>query len=413
MKSPWPTKKLGELIEERKEKNKNNEQLQVYAISNIFGFVPSEEFFYKKVYSASLKNYKKVYKDDFAYNPARVNVGSIGLYENKKKGLVSPMYIVFRIKDKNQLLPRFLFRILKSSYFIKKIRSLAASQGSIRQILKFEDLCELQIPLPPLPIQKKIVSILDTIQSAIDIQNKIIEKTKELKKSIMADLFKYGGPSFRKGRKLKKTEIGEIPENWEVVKLGEVVEEISYGISKKGGEKGNYPILRMNNIEDGKIILKDLQFVKLSHEEFNKFRLKKGDVVFNRTNSLELVGKTALFELEGNFVFASYLLKIVPVSSKLLSRYLSYYFNWEPIQKKLKTLASRGASQVNISAGRLRNFKIILPPLSEQREIADILQTIDQKIEIEQKKKELYEELFKTMLNKIFNQEIDIEKIKV
>jgi type I restriction enzyme S subunit len=229
----------------------------------------------------------------------------------------------------------------------------------------------------------------------------------------MAELFKYGAPSFRRGRKLKKTEIGEIPENWEVMRLGEVTREIIYGISKKGEKKGKYPILRMNNLEDGKIDCKDLQFVSLESSEFEKFKLEKGDVLFNRTNSLDLVGKTALFTLDGDFVFASYLLRIRTIKDQLLPEYLNYYFNFEKTQQELKSLASRGASQVNISASKLSSFPIPLPPLPEQQEIAEILQTIDQKIEIEKKKKELYEELFRTMLNKIMSQEIDIEKIEI
>ena len=284
---------------------------------------------------------------------------------------------------------------------------------STQKNLTLEIVKNFEIPLPPLPIQQKIVKILDTIQEAIDIQEKIIEKAKELKKSLMAELFKYGGPSFRKGRKLKKTEIGEIPEDWEVVRLGEVAREIIYGISKKGEKEGKYPILRMNNLEDGKINCKDLQFVSLESSEFEKFKLEKGDILFNRTNSLDLVGKTALFTLDGDFVFASYLLRIRTIKDQLLPEYLNYYFNFEKTQQDLKSLASRGASQVNISASKLSSFPIPLPPLSEQQEIAEILQTIDQKIEIEKRKKELYEELFKTMLNKIMNQEIDVEKIEV
>jgi type I restriction enzyme S subunit len=413
MKATWEMKKLGEICEERKEKNIKSLDLPVYAVSNIWGFVLSEEYFNKRVYSESLRNYKLVYKNDFAYNPARVNVGSIGLYKNNEPGLVSPMYIVFTIKEREALEPDFLYYLFKTDFYKNKIKDLASSHGSIRQVLKLDDLFDLEVPTPPLPIQQKIVKILDTIQEAIDIQEKIIEKAKELKKSLMAELFKYGAPSFRKGRKLKKTEIGEIPEDWEVVRLGDVAREIIYGISKKGEKEGKYPILRMNNLEDGKINCKDLQFVSLESSEFEKFKLEKGDILFNRTNSLDLVGKTALFTLDGDFVFASYLLRIRTIKDQLLPEYLNYYFNFEKTQQDLKSLASRGASQVNISASKLSSFPIPLPPLSEQREIAEILQTIDQKIEIEKRKKELYEELFKSMLNKIMSQEIDVEKIEV
>ena len=105
-------------------------------------------------------------------------------------------------------------------------------------------------------------------------------------------------------------------------------------------------------------------------------------------------------------------MRIRTYNDKLLPEYLNYFLNFEKTQQELKKIAYRGASQVNISATRLAHFPIPLPPLSEQKEIAKILKTVDEKIEIEQKKKETYEELFKTLLNKIMNQEIDVEKMQ-
>ena len=415
MKSLWPTKKLGEICEERKEKNIENKNLPVFTVSHLHGLVPYQNVFYKQIHSKDTRNYKIVRYNNFVFGLPTKDTLPFGYLYQENEVLVSPAYTVFSIKEKTLLHPKFLFYLFKTEKYKWTIIEIAKSQSATRHglPLKFYHLADFEIPLPPLPIQQKIVKILDTIQEAVEMQEKIIEKTKELKKSMMADLFKYGGPSFRQGRKLKKTEIGEIPENWEVVKLVEVVREIIYGISKKGEKEGKYPLLRMNNLENGKINCEDLQYVNLSDMDFKKFKLKKGDILFNRTNSLELVGKTALFDLNENFVFSSYLLRIRTFSDKLLPEYLNYYFNFEKIQKNLKTLASRGASQVNISASKLKNFLISLPSLSEQQEIAEILQTIDQKIEIEKRKKELYEELFKTMLNKIMNQEIDVENIEI
>ena len=119
--------------------------------------------------------------------------------------------------------PKYLEKIFLSEWF-NHLKDSLAGDKAIQKSLNNEDVKFLEIPLPPLPIQQKIVSILDTIQSAIEVQEKMVEKTKELKKSMMAELFKYGAPSFRRGRKLKKTEIGEIPENWKVVRLGAKVE---------------------------------------------------------------------------------------------------------------------------------------------------------------------------------------------
>ena len=403
--SNWPTKKLGEICDfqfgfsfKTSDFNSEGKGLPVIRIGDLEKQTP--EVFYEKNYDSQ-----------YLVKPGDILVGLSGTIITKiwngPKGLLNQR--VVKLKNFRDANKKFVFYAL-----IEPLKRLSEElfRSAVKNVLKHH-LYNLEIPLPPLPIQQKIVSILDTIQSAIEVQEKIMEKAKELKKSMMAELFKYGAPSFRKGRKLKKTEIGEIPENWDVVRLGEVVEKIQYGISKKGQREGEYPILRMNNLMEGQINTQDLQFVDLTKDEFDKFKLIKGDIIFNRTNSIELVGKTALFDLERDFVFASYLLRIRVNILKLLPQFLNWYFNWGKSQERLKKLASRGASQVNISATRLRTFQIPLPPLSEQREIAEILQTIDQKIEIEKRKKELYEELFKTILNKIMNQEIDVEKIKI
>jgi type I restriction enzyme S subunit len=401
MKSPWPTKKLGEICEERKEKNIKNLNLPVYAVSNIFGFVLSEEFFSKRVYSESLRNYKLVYKHDFAYNPARVNVGSLGLFREDDPGLISPMYIVFYIKDKNILNPLFLFYLLKTNFYQNKIKNLAASRGSIRQTLKLEDLLNLEIPLPPFPVQQKIVKILDTIQSAVEIQEKIIEKTKELKKSLMNLLFHYGLAGLRVkelmssrvgeltsseieklGLRLKKTEIGEIPEDWEVVRLGyKKIAEIKYG-KRKPPEGGKIPVIGSSGIYDWT----------------NKALIEKPTIVIGRkgTAGIPHLSMLPCWPSDTAFYLDLNLEKIYP-------KFLYEYILFRPLsgEHAKTTLPS-------LKREDLETFKIPLPPLPEQQEIAEILQTIDQKIEIEKKKKELYEELFKTMLNKIMSQQIDI-----
>jgi len=401
----WPTKKLGEICENFQKRKAP------------LGFTPYVEIGNVDVVSKKINfNNKGAVQGSFFTSAGSVLISRVRptrgaiVFLNRELA-VSPAFTV--IKTKKEINPKLLFYFLawnKNFFDYLASRQKGTNYPSVRE----SDILDFKISFPKNEKeQQKIISILDAIQSAIEGQEKMVEKTRELKKSMMADLFKYGAPSFRKGRKLKKTEIGEIPENWEVVRLGEVVEKIQYGISKKGQREGKYPILRMNNLMEGQINTQDLQFVDLTKEEFEKFKLGKGDVIFNRTNSIELVGKTALFNLKRDFVFASYLLRIRVNILKLLPQFLNYYFNWEKSQERLKKLASRGASQVNISATRLKTFPIPLPPLPEQREIAEILQTIDQKIEIEKKKKALYEDLFKTMLNKIMNQEIDVEKLNL
>jgi type I restriction enzyme, S subunit len=183
---------------------------------------------------------------------------------------------------------------------------------------------------------------------------------------------------------LKETEIGPVPVHWLVAELGTVIQQTQYGISKRGDRSGQYPILRMNNVSDGSLSTDDLQYVDLSLGEFQKFRLKWGDVLFNRTNSFELVGKTAVYDLEGDHVFASYLIRIVTAGS-LSPQFLNYYMNMDSAQSRLKRLATRGVSQSNINATKLKGFAIPLPPLSEQQSIANVLHTVQQAKEATEK----------------------------
>lgn len=181
----------------------------------------------------------------------------------------------------------------------------------------------------------------------------------------------------------------------------------------RGNQEGMYPILRMNNLIDGRVDTLDLQYVDLDVVNFKKFLLNKGDVLFNRTNSHDLVGKTSLFELEDDFVFASYLIRVVPDILQLVPEYLNYYLNWDTTQRRLKMLASRGVSQSNINATKLRGFAIPSPSSLVQQKIASILSAVDEKIEKEENDKKALEELFKTLLHELMTAKLRVNHPEV
>ena len=197
---------------------------------------------------------------------------------------------------------------------------------------------------------------------------------------------------------LKETEIGLVPESWRVVDLGDAIVETQYGLSQRGEASGTFPILRMNNLNGGRISTVDLQYVNLSDDDFRKYKLNCGDLLFNRTNSFELVGKTSLFDLEDDFVFASYLIRVVPHPDRLVPAFSNYYLNAGMTQARLKGLATRAVSQSNINATKLRGLRIPLPSLEVQREIAASLQVVDRKLESEEARKNGLDALFSTLL---------------
>lgn len=173
-----------------------------------------------------------------------------------------------------------------------------------------------------------------------------------------------------------------IPENWKLRKFGEVIVMSQYGLSLTSDAEGRYPMFKMNNFKYGKMIASKLQGVDLGDDEAKKYILKKGDLLFNRTNSLELVGKTGIFDLEGDFVFASYLVRFRINNELADPYYVNYFMNWENTQKKLKDIATKGVSQSNINPTNLCKFlEVPLPPLPEQKKIAEILGSWDTAIE--------------------------------
>ncbi len=209
----------------------------------------------------------------------------------------------------------------------------------------------------------------------------------------------------------KQTEIGPVPESWEVVPLGELPEIAQYGMSVKGSPEGNYPILRMTNQVDGQVVGRNLQFVEITEGDFEKFRVERGDILFNRTNSLDLVGRTAIFDIEGEFVFASYLIRLRTDETKLNPFFLNCYFNTDEIQARLKTIATRAVSQSNISATRLKGFPVPKPSLDEQAEVVARATALDRKLALHRSKLEQLQDLFRTLLHELMTAKIRVHDL--
>ena len=301
----------------------------------------------------------------------------------------------------------FLFYVL----ILAKRRLEEMGTGSTFKSINRGVLQNFSIPLPSLREQCRIARVLSTIQRPIAAQDDLIAAAREVKRSLMQRLFTYGpGPE---PTPMKETEIGEVPEHWAVVQLGDALQTTQYGLSVRADRTGTYPMLRMNNLEDGYIDASDLKYVDLDERDFAKFRVYKRDVLFNRTNSYELVGKTALFDIEGDFVFASYLIRVVPNAVQLLPECLNYYLNWDDAQRRLKMLATRGVSQSNISATKLKQFAIGLPSLVEQAEIARTLSVADRKIETEEQRKAALQALFKAMLHQLMTGQIRVKDMEL
>jgi len=252
---------------------------------------------------------------------------------------------------------------------------------------------KIKIPLPPIPEQKKIAEILSTVDLAIEKANDAIKKINELRKGLASKLFSQGIGH----QKFKKTILGKIPYEWEIQKLDSLLELCQYGLSIKMDSSGEYPIIKMDSIKNGRVIHENLRYVNLNRNEFQKYKLKKGDILFNRTNSYELVGRTGVFTLEGDYVFASYLIRLRAMDKQISSYFLALYLIFKNDQ--LRQLATRAVHQANINATNLKGFSVLVPSLEEQNKITEIFNSIDQKMELLQTKKEKLTSIKKGLMN--------------
>ena len=163
----------------------------------------------------------------------------------------------------------------------------------------------------------------------------------------------------------------EVPEGWCLVSLQDLIRRAQYGLSKKANRdaKNGIAMLRMGNIQDGRIDVTDLKYIGLKEADAAAYRLRRGDVLFNRTNSPELVGKAGVYELDLEAVFASYLVRIQCDETLISSRYLCLWINSPWGRRWARTVRTESVSQSNINLSRLLTLPVPAPPLSEQQEI--------------------------------------------
>ena len=311
-------------------------------------------------------------------------IGSLGKLGILKEDAITNQQINSLIlKDKNVDL-LYLYFYLKT--IKNKLESIASS--TTVKIINKSSFEKIEINLPTLKIQKKISKKLELLENNIQLRKSQLVFLKELTKSLFTTMF---------------GDIKTNDKNWEIKKLGEVI-QTQYGTSKKATSiVTGFPILRMNNITySGEMDYRDLKYIELSDNEKEKFLLKKGELLFNRTNSKELVGKTGLFELDTPMAFAGYLIKMKP-SNLIHSKFLLFFMNSEFMKKLLYNKAKNIVGMANINAKELEDFSIILPPIELQNKFAERIEKIEKlKFEIE-KSIEIAQNLYDSLISKYFD----------
>ena len=294
-------------------------------------------------------------------------------------------------------------RFILYSLLHRKKELEAQSYGSTFKAINKTTVTNFRIPLPPLPEQRAIASVLSAIQEAKFARQKEIVLERERKAALMDHLFCHG----TKGEPRKQTEIGEIPESWEVVKLGEIA-DIVYGVQAPVAhlldESMGIPILTNINITlEGDLDLSTIRYYDLPWRKREKLILKKGDILFNwRSGSQHHVGKTAIFDLEGEYTFSSFVLRF-RFATKIRNEFALHY--------QFRNLRENGSSfrsndhnpQLILFSMRVKapKFQWWYRQSMNSMQIGDFLQAFDVKIGALEQEVARLDELFHAMLEEL------------
>jgi len=287
------------------------------------------------------------------------------------------------------------------------------ARGSTMKHVTGKEFGNSQIAIPPLPEQKKIAHILSTVQRAIEAQERIIQTTTELKKALMHKLFTAG----LRHEPQKQTEIGTVPESWEVVELETKANSFQYGTSVKCGyDVDGKAVLRIPNIVGGHVDPADLKFGKPKKNELGKLALKHGDLLFVRTNGVkENAGRCSKFNGElAECYFASYLIRVRLDPAILNPDFLNEYSKTEVGISFLSGKAIRTADgKFNINSGTLKKMLVPVPSIEEQLEIARTLALLVNKTTNALLKKTTLQDLFRTLLHELMTAKTRVHDLEI
>lgn len=245
--------------------------------------------------------------------------------------------------------------------------------------------------MPPLPEQKRIAAILDKADALRRLKHEAMNTRARLQRAVFLDLF---------------GDIDSNPKRFPEIELRDVIAETQYGTAKKAGSEGRLPVLRMGNLSYlGQLLTHDMKYMDLEPNEIGRFTVKRGDILFNRTNSPDLVGKTVVYDRDDVMVFAGYLIR-VRLTDRALPSYVSSVLNSEYGKQTLRNMCKTIIGMANINAQELRRIQMPLPPLLLQREYERRMKAIDQEGKSQQSMIERFSTLFTSLQHRAFRGEL-------
>lgn len=307
--------------------------------------------------------YNGEFSDDYIIKTGDYLIGMDGEFNiarwNSENALLNQRVCQVVSVDYNVLLNQFLFyfllielkRIEEHTPFVT-VKHLSAT--TLNNIIS---------PVPPINLQNHIVLELDKLNELIEIKRKQLKDLDALTQSLFYETF---GEPFLNSM------------GWPIMSFGELASSINYGTSLPATDGGKYPYIRMNNLTDnGYLDLSNLKYIDIPSSELDKCLVKKGDILFNRTNSREKVGKTALFDRTEEMVIAGYIIRVRTKEGLLNPIFAVRYMNLPELKEHLRKICRGAVNQANINSKEMASIPFLVPPIELQNQYALKIEAVE------------------------------------
>lgn len=281
----------------------------------------------------------------------------------------------------------YLFRFLPAA--LKKIEDVTPFV-TVKH-LSVKAIRDIEIPLPPIAEQRRIAEVLDRAEALRAKRRAALAELDALTQSLFLDLF--GDPATN-------------PKGWPIRVIRDLLESASYGTSEKSGATGEFPVLRMNNISrTGEMDFTDLKFMDLEESQHERYLVRSGDLLFNRTNSVDLVGKTGVYREVKPMAYAGYLIRL-RVTKENHPEYLAAFLNSAYSKAMLRGMCKSIIGMANINATEIQGMKIPSPPLALQQEFARRVAAVEKLKQAQRSALTELDALFATLQHRAFRGEL-------
>lgn len=401
--SGWKAERLGKVCQKTAQIDPHSRPddtftyIDVSSVSNeAFSIIETRRFIGK---DAPSRARKLVRKDDVVFATVRPTLRRIAMVPASFDGqLCSTGFCVLR-SDKEQLNPDFLYLYLLTKKIANKVEAL--QKGATYPAISDSDLFNQLISLPPISEQRAIARSLRGVQASQEARRREMALERERKAALMEHLFTHG----TRGEATKQTEIGEMPESWEVARVGDFSSALGSGVTPKGGEKSylkeGIPLIRSQNVLMNKISIENVAFISAEvHQSMIRSEVKPGDLLLNITGAS--IGRVAHVPESLKMANVNQHVCRIRFYDSISSEFASYFLSYPKGQSQIMG-SQFGTTRQGLNYGNVRALKLPEPPISEQKQIAYILQACDSKITALDHEARLLDELFRAMLEELMS----------